>query len=167
MIQLKTAVGCMEMIASYGRDGLLAEIGVTESDYNKLSGPKPWMAGDRVRVANTLNALMCCSVDGMMLPRFQLSAEYIAAAICVFVHPTNIKAACRIMENTPTASALGRQADEQEIVYAKELGGLCDQLYRMEDCSYARHQFEKRVGKKIEEMMKKGGDQYGKVQQKK
>jgi hypothetical protein len=157
-VQLRTALGCMRMIASYGRQGLLNEIGISPSDYLKVAGEKPWIASDRVRVVNSINALLMASVDGMMLPRFQLSAEYIAAGICVFVSPVNIKAACRLLENAPSAQSLGRGQDEQEVIYAKELGGLCDQIFSDPECSAARHQFERRVNEKIKEAERKGGE---------
>ena len=106
-VQYQVARGSLGFLANMGRVGVLDSFGITREEFEKLTGPVPWVGTDRHRVSQTLNALMHAGADILALPRFDLNAEYVAASIAIFVHPVNVYAACRFVEKVSTASPPG------------------------------------------------------------
>jgi len=149
----------MSMIASQGRVGHLDMIGISQDDFNKVISDIPWIPADRNRVISTLNTLMSGILDTCGMPRFPLPAEYVAAAIAVFVSPVNIHLACSYIEKPSTANQLGTGVDEPERCTAQQLFSLIVQFHGSEDHVLARVQFEKNTRLKLDlmqEEIKKG-----------
>ena len=71
---------------------------MTNEDFAFLTGFSPWVATDRARVRRVVEAAIYGTLDYLGMPRFAVSAEYVAAAISYYVHPVNIKTACMVME---------------------------------------------------------------------
>jgi len=149
-MQYSVARGALSMIANMGRRGHLADIGMTEEDFEKVVGSEPWCGLDKIRMKQALNCLLTTTIDSLGLPRHQLPAEFISAGICMFVNPVNSLFACRLMENVPTAMAMGRGADESEICTARQLFALTVQLYADPSRSHARILFEKNTSLALE-----------------
>jgi len=164
-MQLTVARGAMRMIANMGTAGHLESIGLSEDDFNKVTGKLPWLGTDRNRMTQALNTLLTTTLDVLGIPRHTLCAEYVAAGIALFVHPVNAHVACRFMENAPSAMALGRGADEAEICSSKQLFALVVQLVADPERSHARILFERNTGiildKVTKEQMRNGEVNYG------
>lgn len=71
---------------------------MTPDDFLFLTGSSPWVATDRARVRRVIEAAIYGSLDYLGMPRFAVSAEYVAAAISYYVHPVNFKIGCIVME---------------------------------------------------------------------
>jgi len=153
-MQYQVARGTMSLLAQMGKNGQLDTLGISEDDFEKLNGQTPWIASDRNRVTQTLDALLCGTMDVIGVPRFQLPAEYIAGGIALFVAPINTHVACRFMEKVPSAEALGRGVDEAETCTAKQIFALVIQLLADPINSHAKHLWEKNTTLKIERAVK-------------
>jgi len=149
-MQYKVARSAMSFIAMEARNGSLESLGVTREDFNKLTSHSPWLGTDRNRMMLTLNSLLSSTMDVIGVPRFQKPAEYVAAGIALFVAPTNVQAACRFMENIPTAESLGRAIDRPDVVQSQQLFSLVVQLIGDPESSHAKHLFEKNTTIRIQ-----------------
>lgn len=154
-INYAVAKSAMSMIANQGRQGHLGMIGVSQADFDLLTGNAPWLPTDRNRMHVTLNALLNLSCDCLGVPRFQLPAEYVAAGIAVFVNPINSQSICRIMERSASAADIGG-GNSTDSCSAEQLFALTVQLYGDNAASQARASFEKKttlnIGKIIEDV---------------
>jgi len=146
----ETSVGCMRMMAELGQRGYLETAGVGPEDFKKIISDMPWMGVDRGRITQALSALMVGAADSQAIPRFNLPAEYIAAAVSLFVHPTNCIAACEYLGSAHDAESLGRQirpgSPMPEKVTPQRIFALVCQLFRSDERSSARALFQKRAG---------------------
>ncbi|UUW39426.1 hypothetical protein [Pectobacterium phage Mimer] len=80
---------------------LLRETGVldmTEDDYAFFTADRLWLPVDRSRARRCVEAAVYGALDYIGYPRFPAPAEWIAAAIAVYVHPLNLQTACLIMD---------------------------------------------------------------------
>lgn len=82
----------LKLVAS---DGLLD---LTKDDYAFLTSERLWIALDRARARKCIEAVVYGSLDALGLPRFAVPAEMVAASIVYFVHPSNLRFACLVME---------------------------------------------------------------------
>lgn len=144
----------MSMIANQGRFGHLDTIGISIDDFNKVIGDTPWLGSDRNRVTVALNTLLSGVLDAAGVERFNLPAEWVAAAIAVFVSPINIQLACRYVERPGGASDLGRGVDEFDRCSAQQLFALIVQFHGSNEWAEARQQFERNTKLKLDEMKK-------------
>jgi len=71
---------------------------LTVDDYDFLTGTKLWTAMERSQVRRVVEAAVYGSLDYLGLPRFAVPAEYVAAAIAMYVHPVNLMTACAVMD---------------------------------------------------------------------
>jgi len=143
MILYSIAKQALSLIANQGRQGHLGMVGVSQADFDLLSGSLPWTVSDRNRMHVTLNALLNLSCDTLGVARFRLPAEYVAAGIAIFVNPINAQSICRIMERSPSASDLGSGGtDNYDVCSAEQLFALVVQLYGDQASNNARAAFE-------------------------
>lgn len=144
-MKLSTALGVMRVIATSEMHGAL---GVTPAEMALISGPSPWMAGDRVAVRRVLDSLIYGTMDTMGLPHFELSAEYVAAHIVGYVHPVNMLAACVWLSRVVDADQLVAEKKGTDNISARRLHAFCVKLLDAEVDEY-RQMFEKVVGHKV------------------
>ena len=164
-MQLKVALGSMNILAQSAHQGYLESIGITITDFQKLTSNVPWHGSDRARVSQTFKSLLYTTMDSLGVPRFQVPVEWIAANIAVFVAPINIQVACRFFEVSQTAEAMGRGVDEVDSCSSKQLFALVQQLLSAPESSSARALFEKNVGVKLARIQtplrpKEGGEKH-------
>lgn len=95
----------MKVLAE-GASAHIVGMGVSKSDFSRLTGATPWLAADRSGVRNTMDAVLFAAQDYLGLPRHEMSAEYVAAGITMFVHPVNRHAACNWFSAGRTAQDL-------------------------------------------------------------
>lgn len=114
------ALTSMVTIAEMCSRGLLVMAGMTPEDFKKLTGSAPWLGADRNRICQHFYGVLFGTTDAIGLDRFKLPAEWIAGGIAMFVHPTNLVAACKYFENNGTAESL-MAGSEVESVTASRL----------------------------------------------
>jgi len=156
-LNYQVAVSAMSLIAQEGRMGHLNNIGLSVDDFNKLISPVPWLNSDRNRVTASLSIMLSSPLDAQGISRFNLPAEYVAAAIGIFVAPNNIKLACRWIERPAPAGELGQGIEEIEKCTAQQLFALIVQFHGGNEWCLARQQFEKNTKLKLESLVEKGG----------
>lgn len=142
-MQYSVARGNMSFIARQAKQGHLDNIGVSMDDFRKVSNDSVWLGVDRMRVKNTLEALMSGTLVVIGMQPFQATAEWVAAAIAMFVSPINAHTACRWLERPATAEDLGRGLEEPPTCTASQLFALVQQLVADSDNSSAKCLFEK------------------------
>lgn len=98
--------GVMELIASGAGTADFTSFGLSDEDYGILTGNRQWVPADRVTIERTMNVLLYGIMDISGTSRFAISAEYLAAAIAVFVQPQNIMVACEWAAVAPANSSL-------------------------------------------------------------
>lgn len=143
-LQLQIAVSGMKIIGQLGQAGQLDTLGISEADYKRLCSSTPWLPTEKHRMTAVLHSLIMGSVDALGLPRFQIPAEYMAAGICVFVHPVNIHAAC-IFSCTTGESELMTRGD-MTTVRPEQIFALVQAMYDNVARTDARMSFERSVG---------------------
>lgn len=147
--QLQVIKGAMQALAAGAATGTLETLGILSDDLNLVMGDIPWQANQRTGVTRTIDALMFGTMDLLGLPRFMIPAEYVAAAIVMFVRPTNLLVACRWMEaGQPTVDGLGNPTSSsanQDPVDSTQLFSLCLQLVDDVDVGSYKKQFEMRT----------------------
>lgn len=79
------ALGATKMIHEESTVNLNAD------DFAFLTTDKMWTGADRQRVRLCVEACVYGACDVVGMPRFEVPAEYVAAAIAYYVHPINIK----------------------------------------------------------------------------
>jgi len=151
-LSLDVAIGSMRMLANMGRDGFLDGIGVSKLDFDRFIGDSQWINTDRNRMSSVLHALVNSSVDALGLPRFDLPAEYIAAAIALFVHPVNIMPACVYGPPSKSAEDAANLAVCQPCTPA-QLFALVKQLYADSSRHAARALFEKKTSIALDKVL--------------
>lgn len=146
----------MSMIAQQGTLGHLDVIGLSSEDFDRVTGNRPWQGSERNQITVALNTLLSGVLDAAGRPRFSLPAEWVAAAIAVFVSPINIQLACDYVERPGTASDLGRGVEEFDRCTARQLFALIVQFHGSKEHTEARRQFEKQTKLKLDAMEMEG-----------
>jgi len=154
-LNYETAVGSMHMISEVGRKGFLDGIGISKPDFDRCVGPEMWTTVDRNRMNNTFFALLNASIDQCGRSRFTIPAEFIAAGIAVFIHPSNAQLACDFFAVIRSAEELGSGMPTATPCSREQLFALVCQLYRGDQRNAARSQFEKNTGLALEKVMGK------------
>jgi len=147
-------------ILARGSGEMLAACGVSPADFSKTTGTAPWLASDRQVVRNTLDALLHGAMDAIGVPRFEVSAEYVAAALAMFVAPVNLQVACRWMESARPIDALSSSTDTAaEPLTSQQMHALAIMaLSDADGCAEFRSAFEKRVSMHIEHAEREQGE---------
>lgn len=151
----ETAVGAMHRIKSGSLGDSLAVIGIAQEEYLLLTTDAPWVVQDRAVVVRTLENLIHGTCDCAGIPRFEVPAEYVVAAIHVFVNPVNAMLICRWMEGSRTADDMISEEGGIEPLEAKMMFALWVQLGNVTDAW--REGFEKAVGLKREKAAPSNG----------
>ena len=146
MLSLETARGAMRLVSEASYGSLFQSLGVTREDYSLCTGSAPWTGLDRQRVRQTLDAFSAGIMDLVGVARFEMPAEYLAAVVATFVHPTNMMVACRWLENQRPADYLQGASSTPITVDPAEIFCLVCDLMDDERASKVRSSFEKRVG---------------------
>ena len=148
-LSLPMMYGACAIIAqkAHMEGGLLA-YGFTELDYQKLIGAAPWGRDDRDGMHLMVDKVIFGVADSLKLPRLEVSAEYVAAAIAFYVHPTNIMMAATIYEgqlarNVDMMSPLYDRKSAERVT-ARELHSLVQAAY---SDNHATHPFRARFEK--------------------
>lgn len=159
-LSLDTARGAMRMLATGEYAQVYHGLGLTEEDYQLLTGTTLWMASERPRVRRCLDAFSAGVMDLLGVPHFELPAEYVAAVICAVVKAPNIQLACRWMEGMRPANELAGATQNAFIIDPTQLFALCCQLYDDKAAEKVREGFEKKVFRALHqaEHVQKGGD---------
>ncbi len=155
--QLAVIKGAMFTLSRGAAYGSLASLNLLPEDLNLVKQDISWQNVERGQVTRTLEVLMHGTTDALGLPRIEIPAEYLAAAIIMFVHPSNILVACRWMEGGFTSESMGNPssatAQGSAIITASQLFSLCTQLSNDVDLPAIRAQFEQRVNGSINSAM--------------
>jgi len=161
-LNYQVTVSALSLIAQEGRLGHLNNVGLSAEDFNKLVSPIPWLNSDRNRVTSALHIMLSSPLDAQGISRFNLPAEYVAAAIGLLVAPNNIKLACRWVERPMPAGELGQGIEEIEKCTAQQLFALIVQFHGGNEWCLARQQFEKNTKLKLQQLEEQGGSNEGK-----
>lgn len=90
-LRFATAIASLSLVSASN------VLDLPDNDYQFLTGDKLWLAVDRNRAMRCLQAVIYGALDYVGFPRVPAPAEFVAAAICKFVHPVNMQSACSIM----------------------------------------------------------------------
>lgn len=147
--QLAVIKGAMFTLSRGAAYGSLQSLNLLPEDLALVEQDMSWQNVERNQVTRTLDILMHGTTDALGLPRIEIPAEYIAAAIVMFVHPCNLLVACRWMEaGYSTVDALGNPTSatsNTSVVSSQQLFALVLQLANDVDLPSIRAQFEYRV----------------------
>jgi len=155
--QLAVIKGAMFTLSRGAAYGSLASLNLLPEDLKLVQQDFAWQNVERGQVTRTLEVLMHGTTDALGLPRIETPAEYIGAAIIMFVHPSNLLVACRWMEGGFSSEGLGNPssatAQMGAVITASQLFSLCCQLSNDVDLPAIRAQFEQRVNGSINSAM--------------
>lgn len=146
-LQLTTALGMMRLLADGTASADFSSLGIHQEDHDLLTGPRLWVAPERYKVVSLIDQIVWGTMDVIGVPRFAISAEYMAAVIAMFVHPTNMFLACqwtaREMDNTSLAD--GAEERGAVLIRPGQLFALVGEIHS-QDISGFQQRFNKRVG---------------------
>lgn len=148
-IKMETMQATAYNVARGVEDGTLDILGLTRDDMNLVMTPRLWLSSERNQVRRTLDMLAFGSLDLMGLPRINAPAEYIAAMISCYVHPTNAQIACRWYEGASPAEQLAGAGSFAETLTADQLFALYSGFHRNVACGFAHEALAKKVGVQI------------------
>jgi len=149
-ISYEMVKAAMSIIADGGSDGLLD---LTPEDWNILTGQTIWLARDRAAARRGLQAACFGTLDAIGMTPFELPAEFVAAAIAMFVSPCNLQIAANEMclQAKATVSDLSSEKDEGlEPMRASQLFALVCQAYG--ETAPFKERFVQRTKRKMEKM---------------
>ncbi len=155
-VQLAVIKGAMIRLAEGQACGSIEALGIQPEELHLVCGDIPWKGAERTLVTRTLDALMFGTMDLLALPRFKVPVEYVAAAITMFVRPTNMMVACQWMETgNPSANDMsGNISSNMEACQATTLFSLVCLLANDAVVASCRTQFEKRTSLYLVESQK-------------
>ena len=161
-VRYETAMAGLQLIAKGAVEGDLAEWNISPKDWETLTGSTPWV-GKTQTCKRALDQLMHATMFAQGLPQFEPPAEYIAAVIAMFVSPTNLMPACRLMESRKSADELASTGLKRtEDITPERLFALCLQLASDDRTLPAIQQWEKRVNLRIKHIEESGSKQRAK-----
>lgn len=139
----------MRLLAEASNVEMLQVFGVTPELAKLVFGSAPWTATDRSHVRRVLDEICGGVLDRVGVPRVEVSAEYVAAVIAAFVHPTNVAVACRWMEMLRPAEDVVADASVVGDVRAGELLVLVCALIDGSTLSELSARFEKKIARAL------------------
>ena len=154
-VQLAVVKAAMTALSKGTATGPIQSLGLLPQELELVTGEVPWKANERNIVSKALHTLMYSTQDALGLQRFEVPAEYVAATISMFVHPSNIMVACSWMEaDLLSASAIGNphleSINRNEIKAAQLFALVLQMLQDCETIDTCRQQFETRVNMSID-----------------
>lgn len=111
-VSYKIARGAMRLLAEGTGSADFGAFNLTDEDYALFTGENSWLRPDRPKICQIMDAILWGTMDIIGVPRFPVSAEYLAAAIAVFVSPTNIMPATEWLSQKPVNAAILEDADQ-------------------------------------------------------
>lgn len=102
-----TAIAAAKMIST------ASVMDLTNEDFEFVSGDQLWLISDRTRAKRCVESLVYGAIDVVGIPRFPAPAEFVAAAIALYVHPVNIQLACGMLDGLQTAEAVLQGIDDR------------------------------------------------------
>jgi len=146
-VRLEVAFGAMSMLAAGTASSNFSHMGMSDDDYDLFTGSGVWQRQDQGSIESISSNIITGVMDMVGIQRIEVSAEYIAAVIAMFVHPVNYFTACswlaRNYSNEDLASGNSQLSIERVtpgVVYA-----LVEQLQAKNPAEYLAR-FNKRVG---------------------
>ena len=131
-LNFETAVAAMKLAAKELRDGrTLSLCGLTDAQWRAFTGAMPWSASSRAAMTTALKSLVNYTTDQAGLQPLQVSAEYVAAVITLFVDPVNMKLACAFVDGAhPSAAELAANGVDTTIPNADsaQIFAMCGKL---------------------------------------
>lgn len=85
------SVGALKVLGNSGH------VELSDDDFEFLTGANIWLAAQRTRARNCIEAYAFGALDIIGLPRFPLPAEFVACVIAKAVHPSNWVTASVVM----------------------------------------------------------------------
>ena len=158
-LRIETALGAMRLVAETDYASLVHAWGITEEDYKAITGPVLWLPERRERLRAVMHQFASGVMDLCGVQRFEMPAEFMAAVIAVFVHPTNTLPACVIFDRPRSAYDI-RGENMNEAVSPSLLFSLVCDIYYSSDGIAIKASFEKNVGRAIQKSLE-GGDTNG------
>ena len=109
----------MQMLATTRLQDLTEAYGVPETDRQLLQADALWNAGDRPTVRRTMDSILYGALDALGLPRFVISAEYIAAWIALVVSPINWMTMCAYYDHAVAAADI--RGSQEDVPFAEHI----------------------------------------------
>lgn len=146
-LSLATSLGMMRLLAEGTASADFSSLGIHQEDHDLLTGDRLWVAPERYKVTQLVDQIVWGTMDIIGVPRFAISAEYMAAVIAMFIHPTNIFVACQWLAREMDNSSLADGAEERGAVLIRpgQLFALVGEIHST-DISSFQSRFNKRVG---------------------
>lgn len=151
-LRIEVALGAMSILRDNSLSGDFSAFGISEKEYQLMSGPTPWLGSDRNTVKRVLDCMIWGIMDTIGVPRFEPPMEYVASVLSSFVSGNNLMVACRWIEGGPLAEDIVGDLAAPTHVDAQKLFSFII-LMRGQDKA-VREQFEKRVGYAISKAKK-------------
>lgn len=147
-LSYEVAKGAMNLIADGTGSSSFANFGITPDEYDSLKSPLAWVAPDRPTIERVLNVITYGTMDTIGVARFPVSAEYIAAIVCTFVHPSNLQVACAWSGRAQSNDQLADRSPELagDTATPSQLFALCLMIHSKGDVSEFKSRFERRTG---------------------
>lgn len=123
---------------------VLQTLGITQTAFEVLSGPIPWVGGQLHSNRQTLDTLIYGSLEIGGIDRFPLPAEFIAANIAHYISPCNIMQACKMVEGPRSMVDLATENIEAERMSASQLFAIVMQIKTI-DMSNFKVNFERKT----------------------
>lgn len=102
-LDLGVVKNAMHVIGEGGASGAFDALGISQDDFDLVTGNFPWIGAHRPRVTAVIDSLTHGTLDVLGLPRIAVPGEYRAAMIAIFVAPCNHHVACRWLERGHSA----------------------------------------------------------------
>lgn len=154
LLRLEVAMGAMSLLRENSLNGDFSAFGVSDKEYELMSGSLPWHGTDRNTVTRVLDCMIWGLMDVVGVPRFNPPMEYVAAVLSSFVNGVNMQIACRWIEGGKRAEdMIGEAGADVFNIDADRLFAFVV-LLKGED-SAVKAQFEKKVGYAIKRAPKK------------
>lgn len=146
-INPKIAIGAMKLLANGSASADFSTFGLSRHDFEMFMSENAWVAADRPTIERINGVLAGGTMDVIGVPRFPISAEYAAAILAMFVHPTNLQTACNWAAHYPSNIDLADGSQELGQVFATpgQLFALCLMLLEADPAQY-RLRFLQRTG---------------------
>lgn len=155
-LSYETAIAMLRTIQLYTPSDFDV-LGITQEQFEKVSGPTPWRREEMNLVIRTMNAILFGSLEIMAVPKITVPSEFIAAHIVALIHPGNRMVACIWMaqerQTGVGAMDLAARQDGASVYDPTSADQLFALVCQLSDSSYAntaREQFRERLGLKIE-----------------
>jgi hypothetical protein len=155
-LRLETALAAMQVIIQQGIADASYKLGCDEESYQKVTGSSPWTVDDKYQVVRQLNDLTTGTLQKLGLGEvMEVSSEYQAAVIAMFVHPMNYFPACCWLApthaNADLANFSGRSEKQIQIEKAnpKKLFALILEIRATKQCDTLQRKFRERTRQQL------------------